>query len=597
MNASPHNDPITSKAARDRQLNIPTEIWEKIFALLDLNDIKSVRLAWRRWTNVAGRFLFRTFIFRVDRQDFGRFEIVTENEAMLAGINRIRLETGPMGIDHVARRLGFEYMQEYNSARLPGSRSKYTHDELELAKDMAIQEYAAWNTRWHAAKQDFRDLKKMKEMLAKLKSLRRIDVTAKGITFTTELLLGAWMQGSGLFNFKRATKEFVTLLLALKDAPFQLKHLSHDQLPVTFFAMKESLLGSLASSLQHITTLRLTIDACNYPHTKCWNGLGHFLRSIPGLTVLRFGFDPFETGTVNRGTWLYAEDDLAQWYIPLWKMLGDHTWKDLRSLRLDSLMVCETGLNEMLIRHAPTLQCLDLFNLGLWTGSFQGLLSNLREGLKLKRFRLWGATRGFHTPYDGWRLKPTLNLDEEVWSSHLKAHVIDEDSKLNEAWERFESISSPDVGRRLDLFMTPGISWPWPLYASDALERLIRPPYFGGHHSDQCQECVRSIDEINDAWNAGVKKSLEGWSDNNASCTRGIGEEEVIDFYDEDGLDTGGFDANGFDTEGTYFMDIYEDWQGAKDPISTYAAKRTFRDGILSQIPRYSQKSTRLLST
>lgn len=178
----------------------------------------------------------------------------------------------------------------------------------------------------------------------------------------------------------------------------------------------------------------------------------------------------------------------------------------------------------------------------------------------------------------------------------MKARVIDEDSKVNEAWERFGSISSPDVGRRLDLFMTPGISWPWPLHASDALQR-IRTPYFGGHHSDRCQECVRSIDEINDAWNAGVKKSLEGWPDNNASCTRGIGEEEVIDFYDEDGLDKGGFDANGFDTDGNYFTDIYEDWQGAKDPISTYAAERIFRDGILSQIPRYSQKSTRLLSS
>jgi hypothetical protein len=248
-----------------------------------VNDIKSVRLAWRRWTNVAARFLFRTFIFRVDCQDFERFEIVTENEAMLAGIHRIRLETGTMDIDQAALRLGFKYMQEYNSARLPVSRSEYAHEELELAKDMAIQEYVAWNTRWHDAKQDFRDLKKMKDMLAKLKSLRHIDVTAKGIPFTTELLLGVWLQGSGRVNFKRATKEFVTLLLALKYATFQLKHLSHDQLPITFFAMKESLLGSLASSLQHITSLRLKIDACDYPHTKCWNGLGHFLLSIPGL--------------------------------------------------------------------------------------------------------------------------------------------------------------------------------------------------------------------------------------------------------------------------------------------------------------------------
>jgi hypothetical protein len=37
------------------------------------------------------------------------------------------------------------------------------------------------------------------------------------------------------------------------------------------------------------------------------------------------------------------------------------------------------------------------------------------------------------------------------------------------------------------------------------------------------------------------------------------------------------------------YMDINEDWQGAKDPISTHAANRIMRDNILAQIPRHSQ--------
>jgi hypothetical protein len=160
-------------------------------------------------------------------------------------------------------------VQEYNSAKLPVPRSEHAHEELELAKYIAVREYAAWNARWHGAKQVISDLERMKEMVARPRSNRRVDLKARGITFTTGLLLGVWLQGSDRFNFKRATKEFVTLFLALKDARFQLKHLSHDQLPVTFFAMKESFFRSLASSLQHIATLRLTVDACDYPHTKC----------------------------------------------------------------------------------------------------------------------------------------------------------------------------------------------------------------------------------------------------------------------------------------------------------------------------------------
>ena len=68
----------------------------------------------------------------------------------------------------------------------------------------------------------------------------------------------------------------------------------------------------------------------------------------------------------------------------------------------------------------------------------------------------------------------------------------------------------------------------------------------------------------------------------------GIGEEEYVDFYWNQGFDGEVFDVNGFNAErGTQrlYMDINEGWQGAKDPISMYAANRIMRDNILAQIP------------
>jgi hypothetical protein len=76
-----------------------------------------------------------------------------------------------------------------------------------------------------------------------------------------------------------------------------------------------------------------------------------------------------------------------------------------------------------------------------------------------------------------------------------------------------------------------------------------------------------------------------------------IGEEEYVDFYWNQGFGGEVFDVNGFNAEGLYYMDINEDWQGAKDPISMYAANRIMRDNILAQIPRYSQWPTRSSSS
>lgn len=92
--------------------------------------------------------------------------------------------------------------------------------------------------------------------------------------------------------------------MALQGAILKLKHLSHDQIPVSFFALKQSFLLNLTVPLSHLTSLHLTLDATTIPHTRVWNGLGKFLQAAPNLKYLRFGFAPFEKGSMDRGTWL-----------------------------------------------------------------------------------------------------------------------------------------------------------------------------------------------------------------------------------------------------------------------------------------------------
>jgi hypothetical protein len=66
-----------------------------------------VLLAFRRWTEIAARFLFRPFVCRADRHDLERFDLVAQEKSMLAVIDSILFEIGTIDIDFMAFRFGF----------------------------------------------------------------------------------------------------------------------------------------------------------------------------------------------------------------------------------------------------------------------------------------------------------------------------------------------------------------------------------------------------------------------------------------------------------------------------------------------------------
>jgi hypothetical protein len=52
---------------------------------------------------IGSRFMFQPFVFRIDRIDLERFEMVTKNAAMAAGIKHIRFEPGTITIHYDTR--------------------------------------------------------------------------------------------------------------------------------------------------------------------------------------------------------------------------------------------------------------------------------------------------------------------------------------------------------------------------------------------------------------------------------------------------------------------------------------------------------------
>jgi len=172
---------------------------------------------------------------------------------------------------------------------------------------------------------------------------------------------------------------------------------------VTFFAQHTKTLEQLAKPFQYLQTLHITFDATECPVVGFWKGVGDFLTSIPRLQDLRMGFIVPDTGVIEPTNWKRSET-VHSWYLPLWKLVGDYVWKDLKVLRLDGLVLCEQGLKQLVEKH-PILETLELHNIGLWAGTFKGLLSGLREMNFLKKFIASGHLRAFHTQYEAWNFQ------------------------------------------------------------------------------------------------------------------------------------------------------------------------------------------------
>jgi hypothetical protein len=131
---------LTSKHSPPK---MPPELWAKVMSNLEVQDNKAARLAWRVWTGVASRCMFQLFIFKVDRKDFERFDLVAQNPDMKAGIKHFRFEIGTMGIFWMSRRLGRVYMYAVNFAHTAPEENPNI-DEIEKQVKLTTGEYAWW---------------------------------------------------------------------------------------------------------------------------------------------------------------------------------------------------------------------------------------------------------------------------------------------------------------------------------------------------------------------------------------------------------------------------------------------------------------------
>ncbi|TAQ91665.1 hypothetical protein B7494_g118 [Chlorociboria aeruginascens] len=565
--------------SRDNYLKatfLPNELWKKAFTYLPLKDVKTARLVSKLWASLGAKQIYEApFVFRLDRLDFERFDRLkdTTDRSWLSGVNTLRFESGQMDLSSMVKYLTFNYAQEKNIQLFSDGTSLLGSRDLDLEKESAILEYAGWSNKYHEAKQGHIRWDCLKNVFRELKNVEGIEVARKFCVFENELLSICYRDGRGTNDLLETKVLFEVLLTAIDTAAIKLKRLTHDEIPVTFFARSIHDLRMYSDSFQYLETLHLNLNATACPPLKFWAGLGVVLRFSPHLQNLRFGFVLLDRGRIDHGMWNQSKTP-QDWYVPLWKILRSHTWKNLQVLRMDGMVFCEKGLSEFLARHASTLKDLELYHVGLWQGSYHGLLSSLKIKMSmLQHFRIWGYLRAWHAHYSReiWDIPPPSNPRVGPWDSTLDQSLTHQWGKLMASTQNYSPTSSDQVE---DFVLRDS---PWPLGEKD----LITSGIDTQHHPIHCIECPVNASILQANWD---------------NINMAINDPQVHDRYEWakpdyilyiDGYDHNHYDEAGYNSAGVHLNDEVIWWNGHEGAIGGAKLERQIRREITEKLTRF----------
>ncbi|KAK0119482.1 hypothetical protein ONS95_010929 [Cadophora gregata] len=544
---------------------LPNELWHKIFDLLPVLEIKAFRATCKLWSVVGERHLFPIFRFSLRRDDFSRFEQVGSRGAFLKGVKELYIEAGKTGILWITESLALLY---HGQQMIHGRKH-----ENEVAMTNAIAEYAEWNVAAYENDNNFRDIHLLIDTFRSIKALDSVYITRRSPRIHSRMLLQAWSLCRQADYFRRAESEFEVLLNALERSGITLKHLSHDQLPVTFFKRDFQDVERFMKPLEGLQCLHITFDATEPPRKAFWVGLGQFLQSLPRLMDLRFGFFPICDMFRNGRSWQSC-DDMTTWYVPLWKILGTFTWKKLKSLRMDGMVFCEAGLLELLERHASTLNTLELSNIGFRYGNFKRFFVWLKSLLRLRTFSVWGYIQAYQCRQQKWMIRPRIFPGDKAWDTRATGFYQDFFlifTNLHGAQEYPKGLLS----EALQAFVLQ--QGPWPAQFSLPMPELDSRGLSAGI-SDRAtinriwDELQDGIDDIK--WELGREDDVD------------IHGEEILEYYDSDGYDVHGFDIDGYNRAGVFHTDPSFLVPNSLSRISFVTAKRRILRRIKDKIPR-----------
>jgi hypothetical protein len=412
---------------------LPVELREQILHNLQIEDLKSIRLASTSWANLGASYLIGPkFISFPHRDDFKRLLSISEHPSMAPCVKILEFNMGEINEYHARHNIHFvQYL------RVPEDRYEDGYNALSVCAELKKEKMAFQESYC-----------KVDLMEAAFKNLTNLEVIRVNLTrcpSTNPLLERIWdIQSTRRIPRDEHCKKFCDILDAARH--LKLRSLSHDWLPFEFWE-KSSSRDNAAAVFKGLHTLKICLDCKSLSESsdvKSIIGFGLTLKFATQLHTLNLGFsNKFKEGETMK----FAD-------------LIDHfTWPTLHTFGLESANVNEEDVIAFLERHKNTLKRL---RLGVHTTN-KGWNSGDTHYSDCSLYFVQGTLKGLLR-----RIGMGMKLDK----LDMKGHVIDSDLATinfgsgiyNEDWDLVDDGGlKAKLGRASEGLALNGIEWKYSL--------------------------------------------------------------------------------------------------------------------------------------
>jgi hypothetical protein len=370
LEIAPKTTPILQSRTID---DLPTEIRQQIISYLDLETLKSIRLASQKWAYVGQSYLIEPcFNALPTRDDFNRLLEISQHPYFSSQIERIVINSFNV----------HEYQFRHNVLC-----HNYTLDSDVRAQSLeeAMVEFTKYKGLVELYSEDFCRQEIMEEAFSNLQNLKAVDIKTESCLLNHPALRESWkMEYSRGTPSDNESRQFIRIVTAARNA--KLQSLSHDPLAIQILKW-DNIAEILQPTFAGLTTLKLCFDwlsdETNEGPVSYWmTSLANCLKTAPSLRELNVGF---RMGSQPRN--IHFNFSLFEGFV----------WPHMHTFALDNISWDTADIQPFLIAHSGTLKRLRLWeshsNIGTqtqvhWPGPYRTLVDLLKIRLKLEKLDL-----------------------------------------------------------------------------------------------------------------------------------------------------------------------------------------------------------------
>jgi len=320
--------------------DLPIELREQILSYLDLETLKSIRLASKKWAYLGQPYLLDPcFNALPSRDDFNRLLEISQHPYFSSRIGRIVINSFKV------HEYQFRHNVYYQNYTLDPDVRAQTLEEVML-------EYTKYKGLVELYSEDFCRQEILEEVFSNLQNLKAVDIKTQSCLLGHPALQESWgMESSRGKPSDNESRQFIRIVTAARNT--KLESLSHDPLAVQILEW-DNIAETLQPTFAGLTTLKLCFDwpvqlsgeIDEAPVNLCMASLANCLKTAPSLRELNVGF---HVGSPPQ----HLHFDFS--------LLEDFVWPHMHTLALENISWDIVDIQPFLIAHSGTLKRLRIW--------------------------------------------------------------------------------------------------------------------------------------------------------------------------------------------------------------------------------------------